>query len=286
MWLFRTVLFVFVSALIAPTHAAEQGEKWEYTTKMQMEGFSLPGQTVQSCFEPGWKSPPGASGEGMEDCKTHSIQRSGNTVSWKMQCPDMTGNGQMTFTGNSFSGVTNLSSEDGDMKITMSGKKLGSCVLANARTTLNGRAMPNEAEVNRQVAAAQARSNAHMKQVCDDALNQMSGISFRSLEGQCPAERKLMCTRLSQSRWAYKASVSNENLSAVGQLCKTSAPAVRKTACAFSQQSGDWNFLQQHCPVETAALAKKECGGRDFTSMQASRYAGFCTSYSRNKVKK
>jgi hypothetical protein len=53
-----------------------------------------------------------------------------NKVTWKMACTGreaMTGEGEMTFAGDSYTGLMKMMMPQGSMAMTMSGKRLGDC---------------------------------------------------------------------------------------------------------------------------------------------------------------
>ena len=56
-----TSIINLIPGLATVAQAAQVGERWEYTSKMQSDqaqGFSMPAMTMQMCQEPGWKNPP------------------------------------------------------------------------------------------------------------------------------------------------------------------------------------------------------------------------------------
>src|SRR5688572_26908901 len=95
-------LFLSVALLAATTvfpfaAYAANGESWEYSNTMQMEGMRMPPMKIKVCQEPGWKSPP--KGDDQSKCKVKDYQKSGNKMSWKMECPEGSGRGEVTLQG-------------------------------------------------------------------------------------------------------------------------------------------------------------------------------------------
>lgn len=65
-----------------------------------------------------------------ENCTNSQYHVDGSKVTWETVCtnPDMTGTGEMTFEGSgSYSGTIKFTSEQGNMTIRLTGKKVGEC---------------------------------------------------------------------------------------------------------------------------------------------------------------
>jgi len=125
--------------------AGQTGERWEYQNTMQMDnmqGFAMPAITTQICQEPGWQTPPATSPTAGE-CKLLDHQRNGDTMSWQVQCPNGQGKGEMTLQGSdAFTGKMEFISEQGNFKMQMKGRKLGSCDPAVDKPSMNGMTAP------------------------------------------------------------------------------------------------------------------------------------------------
>lgn len=118
-WVYQTVA----------ADAAAQGEQWETTTRMSMEGMpmQMPAQTVKICAKANPTEPPGAT---RENCTNTSFNRTGNKVTWTVHCtgPEMTGTGEITYTGtDAYTGTIHFVSAQGNMTINMTGRKIGTC---------------------------------------------------------------------------------------------------------------------------------------------------------------
>ena len=100
------------------------GLYWEQTMSGQMGGFTMPAKTSKVCMPKNqWEQPPKMSGD---DCTFTDLKRSGSKMSWKMTCKNgMTGEGEMTWTPDTYSGWTSMVTPAGEMKMNMSGKRLG-----------------------------------------------------------------------------------------------------------------------------------------------------------------
>jgi hypothetical protein len=105
--------------------------QWEITTKTEMPGMPAQSVTHQQCISTNDLVP--MSYDANQECKIEDIQYTGNTVLWKMTCGGqgggMTGSGQVTYSGESMSGVMNMTIQPHgmQMKNTLSGHRIGEC---------------------------------------------------------------------------------------------------------------------------------------------------------------
>ena len=105
---------------------------WEITTKMNMQGMDMPPVTHTQCITKNDLVPQGSEQPGQE-CKIADVKASGNTVTWIMKCNgkggEVTGTGEITYSGNSFKGTMTISMPQANMKMTsnLSGKRIGKC---------------------------------------------------------------------------------------------------------------------------------------------------------------
>jgi hypothetical protein len=117
--------------IIVPVRADDPaGVLWEMTSQMAMEGMpmAMPAHTVKVCTARQWTRPPPG---GNQSCVNTNYRRVGNKATWTMQCSgemSMTGTGEMTFDGtDSYTGVISATMEGTDVKIHLSGRKIGTC---------------------------------------------------------------------------------------------------------------------------------------------------------------
>jgi|SRR5688500_1769431 hypothetical protein len=137
--------FVFVVALlIGATALVAQSPmrpgRWEITMQMQMPNMpvQMPETKTTQCItpeqvkDPANTLPRGPQGRGAsQDCKVSDYKVSGNTVTWRMTCSTpqpMTSTGEMTFTGDSYTGTMKMNMPQGDMSMKLTGKHVGDCV--------------------------------------------------------------------------------------------------------------------------------------------------------------
>jgi len=110
--------------------------KWEITSKIEMPGLpvQMPPSTYTQCITKEDMVPK--SKQSGQNCEHLDVKVKGNTVTWVMKCTDAngttTGNGTMTYNGDTFSGVINMKiNNPGQPEMTMInkmvGKRIGSC---------------------------------------------------------------------------------------------------------------------------------------------------------------
>mgnify|MGYP002336267647 CR=1 FL=1 len=132
----------FVCLVVLPliTHAGPnmQDGLWEITMAMEMPGmpYAIPPTKHTQCLNTKNNIPQQHGGASQADCKMLSNRAVGDTVTWAMQCRSpgksmMDMEGKITYSGDSFDGVTIMSMQGAGkaMKTTqrMSGRRLGPC---------------------------------------------------------------------------------------------------------------------------------------------------------------
>ena len=109
--------------------------RWEVKIEMQMASMTMPPQTTTQCItpqeaaDPQKAMPQGGRGNNPTDCKISDYKTEGNKVSWKMDCEKekMTGSGEFTYAGETYTGTMNVKAQGQDMTMKYSGKRLGDC---------------------------------------------------------------------------------------------------------------------------------------------------------------
>ena len=108
---------------------------WEITMQLEMAGMpmAMPPITQQVCFtaqdmESGANIIPQ---DNTNHCRPEGISMNGSTATWSLQCDNMTGQGTLTYTGDSYRGssdiTTNMAGETQQIKQIFSGQRLGDC---------------------------------------------------------------------------------------------------------------------------------------------------------------
>ncbi|HTZ16958.1 MAG TPA: DUF3617 family protein [Dissulfurispiraceae bacterium] len=108
-----------------------QEGQWEITTTMEMPGMPanmMKPHTVTTCLT---QKEPVAKFNEKSDCKMQDLTTVGNTVSWKIVCPEATSKGSITYAGTTYDGAveTDMKMEGKQVtsKMTLKGKYLGPC---------------------------------------------------------------------------------------------------------------------------------------------------------------
>jgi hypothetical protein len=158
------VILALVAALpFAIAHAANDGELWESSVQMNIPGMpaGMGARKQQVCTEKG--DAKKAAQKGNEKCKVTDLKESGNKTTMTMQCPEGTAVMEWNYNAahTEYTGSMKMKTKDGDMNMTMAGKKLGACDLQAAQTARD----QQTAQVQKQAAEAQASVAAMNKQM-------------------------------------------------------------------------------------------------------------------------
>ncbi len=138
-----SVLVLTLAAVAAVAMAAQQNPmkpgNWETTIQMHMPNMpmQMPEMKSTTCItpeqlekDPASGLPRGMGGRGRgQNCEVSDYKVDGHKVSWKMACPSqqMTATGELTFSGDSYTGAMKASMPMGEMTMQMTGKRLGDC---------------------------------------------------------------------------------------------------------------------------------------------------------------
>lgn len=140
---FVAALALCVVAAAVPAHAQSnpmRPGRWQTTMQMQMPNMpQMPPMTMTNtqCItaqqlekDPASGLPRGTQSPNQGMCKVSDFKISGSTVSWKMACSGeqaMTGEGELTFVQDSYTGTMKMTMAQGAMTMKMTGKRLGDC---------------------------------------------------------------------------------------------------------------------------------------------------------------
>jgi hypothetical protein len=137
-----TYLAILVLGTLAATALAAQGPmragRWEVTMQMQMPSVpvQMPEMKTTQCVtpeqlkDPASALPSASPNAGAQQCKVSDYKTSGNTVTWKVACAPPTsvnGSGEMTFTGDSYAGAMKMTTQQGEMTMKLTGRRVGDC---------------------------------------------------------------------------------------------------------------------------------------------------------------
>lgn len=124
------IIFMFYVHTAFAGPDVREGE-WEITAKMEMPGMpmEMPAVTFSQCLT-GQDNIPVNRNE-MKDCRLLSSQVDGNVAQWVMQCTKggetVKSRGRITYKGDSFDGVVNISMQGMEMTQKMKGRRVGPC---------------------------------------------------------------------------------------------------------------------------------------------------------------
>jgi len=122
----RAALLLGAWVIAVPAHAQTAGESWEYTGSMEMEGMKMPIPPTRACALPGETGAPPVDPR----CKITDLRASGNKTAFQVVCgpPEpMQGSGESTRTGDRIDTRYRLKSSQGEMVMTLNGRKVGTC---------------------------------------------------------------------------------------------------------------------------------------------------------------
>jgi len=287
----RTLILTLLTSPLLLAQGASDGTRWQSTMTMQMAGMTMPAQSSYVCNDGSSDAPPI---KAQKDCELYDVQRTGNTQSFKMRCTGqnaMEGSGQITYTSDSYQGSMVFHARQGDMNMTLSGKKLGRC----DGTEVNGKAAVAQREqIKSQANAVLAQQNSAMAQVC--AQQAEAGTSpYPFMAGtpgylcKDPGQKASYCAhfqthkafaKLAADEAGFRQANVNTGQSAPltdsAALCGVQLTAVHDKLCASAEGQGEMDFLRAQCPEQVAAVVKRECAGRSYTSV-SDKYRGFCS---------
>lgn len=133
----KFILVVLALAIAIPALAADRPPQrpgnWEMTMQMDMPGmpFKMPPVKMTICItEEDLKDPNKAvPGDPKSKCTVNDYKIDGNKVTWTVDCPKqkMKGEGEATYTENSFTANVHMTMEDREMTAKYSGKWKGEC---------------------------------------------------------------------------------------------------------------------------------------------------------------
>jgi len=303
--------FALIGLLSIPCAAlaAQDGELWEVSTQMNIPGMpaGMGGATTQVCRD---KDPRKEAARNKEthDCKVTDLKRSGNRMTMTMDCPrgktvmDMTYNSAHT----EYKGSVRMTGKDGEMTMNMSGRKLGSCDLAQARSERDARIA--QAKANNDQAQAQVKMSEDMTiKSCNEAVETMHveklgiyamckdqpGMCESISKGQprvaktCNAKSAEFCKRYRTQAGFLKAGGSEQ----AAKFCGVSTQQLKASFCPQAAKSESLDFLGRFCPAEARPIAQAHCVGRGYTAgrsftfegtKKGDKYETFCRNYLAN----
>lgn len=296
----RIVAGACVALACMGARAADNGQLWEVTTRMNMAGMpaGMGNQTTRVCTEGGDAKKQAEHGV-RKGCKMTDFKQSANRVTLTMTCPDGTAVIENVYNAahTEYQGSMKMTMRDGNqMTMNMSGRKVGACDAQQAKRereekVASVRRQSDEAQA--QVAAIgeqQAQNCAKAPQAMDLSLLGMYGHcsamggnceamakneSTRRTATACMSSRAQLCKRY-QTMDGFLKSGGNE---AIAKECGLDRNAIATSHCARAAKGENLAYVGRFCPEQAKPLAQQHCAGRSYTSAPQDKYSEFCSSY-------
>lgn len=303
----KTPLSIAVAALLAasllpPAHAAEDGQLWEVSTKMEMADMpaGMPGgmgsRTMKMCRGEDPREAVTKDKE-MGDCEIKDFKQTATTVSMTAVCKKgRTAKVEIVYNDarTEYKGTMRMKDGGDEMTMRMTGRKLGPCDAKKARAETDAmvakhKAMGEDAQAQYKAMAEKAES----EQIsgCAKALETMNpdGFGFyghchggakdpscKSLmtdsakqqpkaAAECAAKIKAFCERYQTPDGFHKIGGQRSRLEIAGRMCGPDPDDLRAKLCKAASKSESLEFLGGNCPDLAKPLAKKHCAGRSYT---------------------
>jgi hypothetical protein len=283
-------------------HAAGSDDLWEVNTQMNMAGMppGMGARTQQVCSEKSSEKKPVMPAR--ENCKISDYKESGNRVTMTVTCPDGVSTIEQTFNAarTEYKGTMKMKSSDGDMTMTMAGRKVGTCDARQAtaqRESQQAGMKQKMDQMQAQSAAALAKMSADQIAQCQVAVDTMEArrLGFfgpcdggeeqcramrtadhnKAAAPKCNASRNEYCKRYQTMDGFMKARGDAE----AAKMCNVSVEKVKAAQCPRAGESENLEFLLAYCTVEARTVAKAHCVGREYTSRVQDKYTSYCAGY-------
>jgi hypothetical protein len=267
------VTVALAAASIAAAAPKEAGTWWEVTSESKFPkgmGTPQPPRVEKEC-EPEKLADEPPMNDG--DCKVSGMKRSGKTTRWKMVCDGMQGEGELTVSGDTFTGSLVFHTPQGDVRHTSRGKKLG------------GSCDPDEKDRMKAALEKYEKRGLHGEdQICGAAAQDLDPAPFTGDAVICkdPQFKTDLCDGVRSREGLLTLSEPGKDAQrkAAAAFCGEDEGKLRAKHCAGAMKlkaDQDVVFAVAVCP-EAAALAKKECPAGDYTRAKE-QYRVFCSAW-------
>jgi hypothetical protein len=290
-----SICLVSLLALSAmPAHADANGDMWEVTSQMTMEGMppgmNMPAQTRRMCTAHEWTKPPVSQDE--RGCKASEFTTTPTKTTWKITCPDVTGSAEITRTSpDAYTGWMKMTMAQGTMTMNLTGKRVGDCDAGEAKKEREAQV----ARVQAQVVAGQQMAADVQAQTCTTVAQGGDLQQFKMYTGQgmCsdPKYKATLCDSIKKCD-VYKSLLQREQsqpengLKAVAAFCGADVAAIATACCDEAVKTEDFDFIAARCPEQAKALALQKCAGLNYSAQMASKWQRFCTTYAKEIMSK
>ncbi len=298
----KTILALAAFLPLVAAHAAGTDDLWEVTTQMNMAGMpaGMGARTQQVCTEKSAERKPVMPSR--ENCKVTDYKESGNRMTVTVTCPDSTGVIEQTYNAarTEYKGTMKMKTRDGDMTMTMNGRKVGSCDAKQQTAQRNEQQEAIKQQVQQgqaQAAAVFAKASAEQIAQCEAAVETMDAGKlglyghcqgqeescramrdsemYKGSSSKCMASRAEYCKRYQTMDGFLKAKGDEQ----AAKMCNVSAAQVKSAQCPRAAKDENLPFLVELCHAEAKPVAQARCAGREYTSRIQDKYSSFCLAY-------
>ena len=305
----KTRLFAAaVLALPLVAGAQNKGELWEITMNIPgMPAGMMPAQRICQGDDPE-RAAQQQKGRDKKECKVTDRKQSGNRTTVSMSCSDgstMVIDQQFNAARTEFKSTMSLKSKkEGDMTMTQTGRKVGTCDAVATRQERDA----HMDKINKDMAAMQAAGAAQQKEFADRQIKQCADASASmnwrgfGAYGQCyndkadanckaqldslnrmsPEIGKSCNARISEYCKRYQTQDGFSRAKAdetAARACGVTTASVKAALCPKAAQTESLAFLGHYCLAEAKPIAQQHCVGRDYTSKMGGKYNEFCSAY-------
>lgn len=308
------ILIALGASLLAlgASSQAGSGSRFRVTSKMEMAGFSMPGQTHEVC------GPKDGSAQSLvpkqDNCRVENYRASGNKVTFDMICTGkdaMTGSGELEMLGAAgYRGKMRATVEGQQMLMSFEGKRIGDCNYATE--------------------SPKAKADAMIGKSCADMLAQPgaaligAGSMFIGPQAMCAAKKPAFCAKVTplandltflrsqkqldelaakqgtdmqgQTAWDALAGCGLPRATVVAKACAKAdaandydfigdmCPTLIAGTCSKADPNRAPDFLITHCAARADGIAKQHCTSRSFTAGFEGPYGAFCNRYAARRL--
>ena len=299
------------AALALPFSVAAQttGEMWEISSQMNIPGMpaGMGAQTQRVC-QGDDPERSAAQSKDRQSCKLKDKKQTATRLTVTMVCAEgtMTIDQQYNAAHTEFKGTMKMVSKQGDMVMNMTGRKVGTCNVQEARRERDEKvaAVKKQADANiAQAREQQKGANERQLKQCAEAVQSMQhmqlgvyGQCYRKSDSTCKGQMDALnqigpevvkgctaraaefCKRFQTQEGFLKARANKD----AAAMCGVSVDSIKAAQCPRAAKSESLAFLGAYCPAEAKPIAQVQCVGRDYTSKLGGKYAAFCQNYLAN----
>ena len=277
-----------------PAHADANGDLWEVTSQMTMEGMpagmGMSAQTRRECTAHEWTKPPVSQDD--RGCKPSEFVSTPTKTTWNITCPDVTGSAEITRTSpDAYTGWMKMTMAQGTMTLNLTGRRVGDCDAGEAKKVREAQVARIQAQAAAgEHAAAGAQAQACMALAQGGDLQQFSMLTG---QGMCadPKYKAMFCDSIKKCD-VYKRLLEREKtqpeygLKAVAAFCSADVAAMTRACCDEAVKTEDLEFIVAQCPGQAKDFALKKCAGLGYSALMGSNWQNFCTTYAKEVMGK